>query len=72
MDLNKYGINLIIQKDRDETDNLYAERVWWILSQMKGNCDPNMEKLIALSYVYINEKKGCEYSIKLNNNNINK
>ena len=64
MDQNKFGLSLIIQRDGDETDEIYTERVWWILSQNLNDREPeDIERLIALSHIHINRKiKGCEYS----------
>ena len=57
------GIFYQIRQDKYETRELYLERVWFILNELKKENHLCLEKLIIKSRIEINKKYlGCKYT----------
>jgi hypothetical protein len=61
MEFTKNGISIIINKDRNEPDNIFYDRFWYIISQ--NVCDyKDLDELIKLSKIWTNIKYyKCRY-----------
>jgi hypothetical protein len=64
MEFCKNGNSIILNRESAESDEVYFNRGWFIISQPKLN---NFNELEQLSKVWSNYKyKGCSYSHSLN------
>jgi len=50
------GVFFQIKQDKFEPRELYLERVWFILNEIKNKSELNIEKLIVKSRIEINKK----------------
>jgi hypothetical protein len=64
MNINKHGISIIINRNENETDEMYADRSWWILNQdLRNKSNKEIQQLIKFANIYINKKYlNCKYS----------
>jgi hypothetical protein len=61
MEFTKNGLSIIINKNKNEPDNIFYDRFWYIISQ--NICDyTDMNELIKLSKIWTNIKYyNCKY-----------
>jgi hypothetical protein len=62
MEFCKNGLSLIINKDKNEPDNIFYDRYWFIISQDIQKLD-KLDELVKLSKIWVNMKYNrCKYS----------
>ena len=68
-DISKFGINLTIPRIERETDEMFSDRLWWILRQdLRGKTAEEINQMIRLSRIYIHRKYlNCRYSTEVEN-----
>lgn len=65
MEVNKNGMLLIIKRHENESEDVFYNRLWFIISQDEQTLN-NFEEIEKLSHVWANIKfLGCRYSSSL-------
>jgi hypothetical protein len=60
MEFTKKGISILLEKEINESDDMFLDRGWFIVSQPKNS---NMDELIKYSKIWVNNKYlGCKYN----------
>lgn len=61
MEFVKNGYNVFVEKNINESIDMYHDRGWFIVSQLHSN--PNLDEVFVLSKIWINIKyKNCKYN----------
>jgi hypothetical protein len=60
MEFTKKGISILLEKDINESDDMFLDRGWFIVSQPKNS---NIYEMIKYSKIWVNNKYlKCKYN----------
>ncbi len=65
MEFSQNGFSVVVQKYQYESDEMFFDRGWFIVSQIDDKTD-NLDEIVKLSKVWSNMKyMNCRYSHRL-------